>query len=97
MPGDPKECRQRAVRCLHLAAETANDGAKKMLLSIAKHWETLAQELERTKKLLDDETGAMHLRRIRRQKAPKSKRRRRRTPRVTRVKRSNDVSGWWLN
>lgn len=59
MPGDPKECRQRAARCLEFAAEAANEGVKKMFLGLARHWEMLAEELERTKKLLEDEDGAL--------------------------------------
>ena len=79
MPGDPKECRQRAARCLELAADAANDGIKQMFLGLARHWEMLAVELERTKKLLDDEDGFLHLkkkpRRKRKKIAAKSKRR----------------------
>jgi hypothetical protein len=53
MPGDPKECRERALRCAKLAAETANPELKEQLLEVAQIWTKLATELDHTKKLLD--------------------------------------------
>src|ERR1700682_4465442 len=61
MPGDPKECRKRAAHCLELAASAANDGIKQMFLNLARHWEVLAQELERAKSILDDEKGGLQV------------------------------------
>lgn len=52
MPGDPRECRQRALRCAQLASETNNDQLKAHFLNLSKTWESLANELERTKSLM---------------------------------------------
>src|SRR5262245_58377695 len=77
MPGNPKECRERAARCLELAASAANDGIKQMFLNIARHWEALAMELERAKEILNDEKGGVTVGRHRRHRraAPKKSKR----------------------
>jgi hypothetical protein len=96
MPGDPKECRQRAARCLELAADAANEGIKQMFLNIAKHWETLASELERTKKMLDDEKGALKLvgKPRRKRIQAKGRKRKKKSPATVRTKRSNGFANW---
>ena len=52
MPGDPKECREHAKRCLQLADETTNPALKDSLLDISRHWMRLASDLDRTWLLL---------------------------------------------
>jgi hypothetical protein len=54
MPGDPKECRERAKRCMHLSHESTNPVLKQNLFDIAKVWMRLATELEVTRRLLDE-------------------------------------------
>lgn len=54
MPGDPKECREHAKRCLQMAWEATNPPLKQSLNEIANHWMSLATELEATKRLLDE-------------------------------------------
>lgn len=53
MPGDPKECRERAKRCWALAAEARNPVLKESLVDLAQRWAVLASDLEATKRLLD--------------------------------------------
>ena len=52
MPGDPKECRQRALNCLLLAKEATTEQAKQRFLELAQAWTKLAAELEDTEALL---------------------------------------------
>jgi hypothetical protein len=52
MPGDPKECRERAKRCLALASQTNNPNLKESLTDIANRWAALATELEATRALM---------------------------------------------
>ena len=54
MPGNPKECRERAKRCLQLAHETPNPVLKDSLTDIARQWTRLATDLEATRLLLDE-------------------------------------------
>jgi hypothetical protein len=54
MPGDPKECRLRAMRCAELAATAKSQQLKATLLELSKNWVKLAESLERTQALLDD-------------------------------------------
>jgi hypothetical protein len=54
MPGNPKECREHAKRCLQLAHETTNPALKDSLTDIAGQWTRLATDLEVTKLLLDE-------------------------------------------
>jgi hypothetical protein len=53
MPGDPKECRERAKRCMELAAATDNAALKQSLLDLANKWTRLADDLEATRRMLD--------------------------------------------
>jgi len=53
MPGDPKECRQRALRCTELAERAGDAQLKAVLKSLAQRWLKLAIELERAEALRD--------------------------------------------
>jgi hypothetical protein len=53
MPGDPKECREHAKRCLKIAQEATNPALKASLEEIAHHWLRLAADFEATKPLLE--------------------------------------------
>jgi hypothetical protein len=46
MPGDPRECRQHAVRCAELATNVKNDEFREAYLALSKQWEMFAVELE---------------------------------------------------
>ena len=52
MPGDPKQCREQAKRCLELAHETTNPALKDSLADIAGQWMRLATDLDATTRLL---------------------------------------------
>ena len=59
MPGDPRECRQHAMKCLQLAADARNDSIKQHFLSLAATWQGLAKELEKAQQLLEaDDDGS---------------------------------------
>jgi hypothetical protein len=53
MPGDPKQCREHAKRCLQLAQEATNSALRSSLEEIAQQWMRLATDLEATKPLLE--------------------------------------------
>jgi len=55
MPGDPRECRRHAMKCLQLAAAARNDSIKEHFLSLAATWQGLAKQLEKAQELLDGE------------------------------------------
>jgi hypothetical protein len=55
MPGDPKECRLRAMRCAELAASARTAQLKATLLGLSKEWEKLAIDLEKTRALLEED------------------------------------------
>ena len=46
MPGDPKECRERARNCRLLAEEASDAQSKQTFLDLAQSWSSLAAELE---------------------------------------------------
>jgi hypothetical protein len=52
VPGDPKECREHAKRCMELEG-TKNPAVKESLLNVARTWVRLAADLEATQRLLD--------------------------------------------
>jgi hypothetical protein len=52
MPGNPKECRQRAENCRRLAAEARTVGGRDKFLKLADHWERLAIEIETVQPLI---------------------------------------------
>jgi len=58
MPGNPQECRQRALRCADLAQTARTPELKNTLLDLSKSWHKLAVELERSAALLDIEDPA---------------------------------------
>jgi hypothetical protein len=46
MPGDPRDCRQRAQECLRLAQEAATDSARQDYEALANTWTQLANMFE---------------------------------------------------
>ena len=52
MPGDPKECRLNAARCLSLAERARSHERRQSLTSIAAIWAKLAAEIEFDQALL---------------------------------------------
>jgi hypothetical protein len=48
MPGDPKECRDHALRCLELAKTASSPQVKVQFLDLANTWSRLAADLEAT-------------------------------------------------
>jgi len=96
MPGDPKECRDHASRCLKLAGETRNVNIRETLLNIAKHWQVLADELDRARAILDDEKGGLKLaigRKAGKRARTKKKKRKVRTTRSRAKPRSKRTNG----
>jgi hypothetical protein len=55
MPGDPKECRLRAMRCAELAATAKTPQLRATLLDLSKNWIRLADSLEKTRALMDED------------------------------------------
>jgi hypothetical protein len=53
VPGDSKEYREYAKRCLQIAQETTNPALRASLEEIAHHWLRFAADLEATKPLLE--------------------------------------------
>jgi hypothetical protein len=53
MPGDPKQYREHAKRCLKIAQEATNPALRASLEEIALQWLRLAADLEVTKPLLE--------------------------------------------
>jgi len=51
MPGNPKECRQHALRCTELAKKATDSQLKAVLKMLAKRWLRMAAELERAEAL----------------------------------------------
>jgi hypothetical protein len=52
MPGDPKECRQHALNCVHLAKGASTAEQRDHFAKLARTWIRLAEELERMQALL---------------------------------------------
>ena len=46
MPGDPKQCRLNAERCLRIATRARRPGAQQNFTALAETWRRLAAELE---------------------------------------------------
>jgi hypothetical protein len=46
MPGDPKECRQHALNCVHLAKGASTPVQRDHFARLARTWIKLAEELE---------------------------------------------------
>ena len=53
MPGDPKECREHAKRCLELAEAAPSLISKIRFEGLAHTWLRLANDLEHAKALLE--------------------------------------------
>jgi hypothetical protein len=48
MPGDPKECRQRALNCILMAKGASSPEAKDHFYKLAQSWISLAVDLEQS-------------------------------------------------
>jgi hypothetical protein len=46
MPGNPRECREHAARCVELAVTASTPQLKATFLELSKNWEKLAIQLE---------------------------------------------------
>jgi len=55
MQGDPKECRQHALSCVRLAQTSASPQAREQFANLARTWIKLADDLERSLLILEDE------------------------------------------
>ena len=53
MPGDPKECREHARECQRIANTATNEQTREVFHNLATTWLRLANDLERSKALLD--------------------------------------------
>jgi hypothetical protein len=53
MAGDPRKCRDEALRCAGLAEASATPDARKRYLTLADAWMTLAAQLESDQGLFD--------------------------------------------
>jgi hypothetical protein len=54
MPGDARECRRRAARCVALANASKIETDKQRLMALAATWARLADNLERSQATLSD-------------------------------------------
>jgi len=52
MPGDPKECRQRAAHCIELANAAKSENDKRRMMELAATWVRLADELDRAQTII---------------------------------------------
>ena len=52
MSGDPKRCRERALKCRYLANDASTPESKQMYLDLSQTWFRLAAELEDTNTFL---------------------------------------------
>jgi hypothetical protein len=52
MPGDPRECREHALRCLELAKAASSPQVKARFLDLANTWTKLAADLEETQAIM---------------------------------------------
>ena len=55
MPGDPRQCRIHAAHCAEAAATATTAQLRATFLGLSKHWEQIAQELEKAQALLDEQ------------------------------------------
>jgi hypothetical protein len=55
MPGDSRECRIHALRCLELAKTAMTPQAKAKFLDLAEHWASLASDLDALARLLEED------------------------------------------
>jgi hypothetical protein len=64
MPGDPRECRQRALNCILMAKAAGSPQAKVHFYKLAQSWIRLAEDLEQSQAFfaaLDDEVASDEL------------------------------------
>jgi hypothetical protein len=52
MPGNPRECRERALACMELARTAKSPQHKRLLTDLAQSWINFAAEIERVHTLL---------------------------------------------
>jgi len=52
MPGDPNECRRRALRCADLAHTAKSPELKSTLIDLSENWMRIALDLEHTYALM---------------------------------------------
>lgn len=55
MPGDPRECRDHALRCLQLAKTASSPQAKAKFIDLASTWNKLAADIEATQAILESD------------------------------------------
>ena len=53
MPGDPKQCREHAKRCLEIAATSPSIVTKAKFEELARTWARLAMDLEHAQRLVE--------------------------------------------
>ena len=61
MPGDPKECCQRALNCVELAKTAATPEDRNRFAHLARTWIRLAEELERMQAVLAEDEDEQEL------------------------------------
>ena len=54
MSGNPEECRQHALECMRLAQASITPQRREFFAKLARTWIGLAEELERSRHLVDD-------------------------------------------
>ncbi len=54
MPGDPRECREHALRCAELATNVKDVEFKATYFALSKQWEMFAVELEGAAAMLSE-------------------------------------------
>jgi hypothetical protein len=54
MPGNPEECRLHALTCVRLAQTSVTRQARDHFAKLARTWIRLAEDLERSRALLDE-------------------------------------------
>jgi hypothetical protein len=54
MPGDARECRRRAARCVALANGSKIENEKQRLMALASTWARLAGKIERSEPTIAD-------------------------------------------
>jgi hypothetical protein len=59
MPGNPRECRLHAMRCAELAAGAKTTQLKMTLVELSKSWQKMAEQLETSQALLDEERAEL--------------------------------------
>jgi hypothetical protein len=56
MPGDARECRRRAARCVALANASKIETEKQRLMALASTWARLADKIELSEAIVADST-----------------------------------------